>query len=429
MNKITARITYSFFFLLFFVLTPVFIFYAKGYRYNIYTHSIEKNGAFYVKSYPKGAEIFVDNVLMDRKTPTQLINVRSGVHNIRVQKDRYVPWHKELSVHPGETTFAEDIVLFLEQRDKTSIGSGSNEYLINKWNDKYAYLDAEKNLFIVDIEQVKKFDIYTFDKNYDLLDWSPDNQKLLLKDSDYYFIFDINQKKLDQLALKLVDKLIWDNQQNNLLWYLNDKKLFKYDISQMFDPREQQIEVAENINDFDLKSSYLIIEYSTDAETSVKQLRKDDFKEIKQIDGLNLGKLEVLLANDHYLIWVIGSELYIKNTYRNLIDIPVTLAKIHGQRLLISNGHEIILYNYEEDWQELIDRSSNIVADILWHPNGSYFITEIENQTRLTEIDGRDRRNSILLLDNPLKKTYLFNQKGDKLFVLGAEENFSLTIQ
>ena len=95
----------------------------------------------------------------------------------------------------------------------------------------------------------------------------------------------------------------------------------------------------------------------------------------------------------------------------------------------MSNGHEIIQYNYEQDWQELIDRSSQIVSDIIWHPNGSYFLNEINEITSITELDGRDKRNSVEILNNPLKKLYLFNSKGDKLFVLTPEENFYLTIQ
>ncbi|RJQ35540.1 PEGA domain-containing protein [Candidatus Parcubacteria bacterium] len=429
MNKTTARITYSFFFLLFFVLTPVFVFYAKGYRYNIDTRSIEKNGAFYVKSYPRGAEIFVDNLLMDRKTPTQLINIKPGIHALKVQKDQYVSWRKELEIRPGETTFAEDIVLFLEQREKVSLGDGSDNFLLNKAKDKYAHIDENKKLLVTDIEQIKNFDIHTFDQDYELLDWSPDNQKLLLKNTNNYFIFDINQKKTTEIELDLADKIIWDNQQSHLLWYLKDSKLFRYDIGQMFNPQTQELEINKNINDFALESSSLVIQYSVGKKYYVEQLKKDDLRQIKKIDDLNLGSLEVLLADDNYFIFSLGSELYIKNNYKDLINIPITIAEIHDKRLLISNGHEIILYNYENDWQELIDRSSNIVSELIWHPNGSYFITEIENQTRITEIDGRDRRNSILLLDGPLKKTYLFNQKGDKLFVFSTEENFHLNIQ
>ena len=421
--------TYGTFFLLFFILTPIFIFHALGYRYDFNTKVIEKNGAFYIKSYPRAAEIYIDNEKMGRKTPTQITNIKPGTRNIKVQKDGYVPWSKELNIYPGETTFVEDVVLFLEQRDKINLGPGSTQFLINKNQDKYVYLDVDKNLIVTDVEQIKNYNIHKFDKDYILLDWSADNQKLLLRDTNEYFIFDINQKNINKLNLELVDKIIWDNQQGDLLWYLKDKEIFKYDANQVFEPQVQMLDLAKYVNDFDLKDDYLMIQYSTDDNNIVEQFRKNDYKSIKKIDNLNLGKLETLKADDHYLVFVLGSEVYIKNTYRDLIDIPTTMTRIHDQRLLMSNGHEITLYNYEDDQQELIDRSSNIVSDLLWHPNGSYFVTETENKTRITEIDGRDHRNSIPILENPLKKTYIFNSKGDKLFILTSEENYYLNIQ
>ena len=136
-----------------------------------------------------------------------------------------------------------------------------------------------------------------------------------------------------------------------------------------------------------------------------------------------------MVTNDRQFIFTLGSQLYIKNIFQNLIDIPVTSVKVHNQRLLLTNGHEIILYNYQDDWQELIDRSSQIVSDLLWHPNGSYFLSEINEQTNITEIDGRDKRNSVPILENPHKKLYLFNKKGNRLFILTPEENYYLTIQ
>jgi len=158
-------------------------------------------------------------------------------------------------------------------------------------------------------------------------------------------------------------------------------------------------------------------------------LDKNNLESKQIINNVNLGNLEVLLAQDDYLIFTIGAKLYIKNIFRELITIPITTAELHDERLLITNGHEIILFNYQEEWQDLIDRSSNIVADVFWHPNGSYFVSEINDSTTLTELDGRDRRNNIELINNPRKKSYVFDKKGEKLFIISPEENYYLNIQ
>lgn len=430
MSKTFRRLLYISFFLLFFVLTPLFISYALGYRYNFNTSKIEKIGAFYIKSYPKGANIYINDLKNNNKTPSQVTNLRPGEYLVSVSKENYEPWQKNLKLYPGETTFVEDIVLWLQNRTKTSLGTGSDNVLLNQANDKYAYLDNNNDLYITNVEEGKNLLIFDFNTPYSLIDWSSDNQQLLLQDNLYYYIFDINQKKLNRLNIGLVDKIIWDNNDANILWYLQNYQLIKYNITQLTTPLTQKIDLSrKTINDFTLVNDYLIIQYSLDNTHYIDQLRKDNLELIQTINNLTLGKLEILLLNNNKLILTIGSNLYIKNQDQDLITIPVTLAALHDDRLLLSNGHEIILYNFQDNWQELIDRSSQIVSELLWHPNGSYFLNEINGQTNIVEIDSRDKRNSISILDNPLKKLYLFNKKGDKLFILTPEENFYLTIQ
>ena len=201
MNKALRRVTYLSFFVLFFILTPLFIMYAVGYRYNFDINTIEKNGAFYIKSYPRGAEIYIDNIKTRHKTPHQLTNIQPGNHDVLIQKDGYLDWHKQLSVYSGEIIFVEDIVLFLTDIQKTSFGRGSDNFLVNKQKNKYAYIDdydlLDNNmLMITDIEQAKTQTISGIPLDHDLIDWSDDNQYLLLKYLDSYSVFNINQKKL-----------------------------------------------------------------------------------------------------------------------------------------------------------------------------------------------------------------------------------------
>ena len=139
MNIFWRRITYSIFFTIFFISSPLLILYSLGYRYNFTTNNIEKNGAFYIKSYPKNANIYIDNVLNNKKTPNQIVNIKPANYKLKVIKSNYLPWEKELIIRKGETTFVENIVLFLKEQKKKELGPGSNNILINKNKDKYTY--------------------------------------------------------------------------------------------------------------------------------------------------------------------------------------------------------------------------------------------------------------------------------------------------
>ncbi|MBT4209983.1 MAG: PEGA domain-containing protein [Candidatus Komeilibacteria bacterium] len=431
MEKTLRKITVSIFFILFFILAPLLTAYSLGYRYDFSNGSIQKNGAFYVKSYPRDAEIFVDNKKNRSKTPTQVINVLPGEHELVIEKNNYISWTKNLDVYSGETTFAEDIVLFLENRPKTILGTGSDNLLINKNKDKYAFLDNDYQLLITDIEQAKVFEINTLDKSYELVDWSSDNQKILLRNDTKYFSFDIDQKELNAIPIIGIDKMIWENNSNTLI-YLKENKLYRHHHKNAWDSSGQAdelLDIQHYINDFAIKDKWLIIQYTFDKNNFVQQLNKNNLEIIQVINNVNLGNLDVLLAEDNNIIFTLGSKLYIKNIFRDLIVIPITIAHLHDEKLLMTNGHEIIIFNYEEDWQDLIDRSSNIVSDVFWHPNGSYFVSEINDSTSLTELDGRDKRNNIELLNNPRKKNYIFDEKGERLYIVTPEENYYLTIQ
>lgn len=428
MNKTLNRFTYSAYILLFIIITPVLIFYALGYRYNWTNRNIEKNGALYVKSYPRSAEIYVDNKKIKQKTPTQIVEISSGKYDVLVKKDKYVSWTKKLEIYSGETTFAEDIVLFLADREKTHLSSGSSVWLVNKQQNQYGFFDSENNLNITDIEQEKSQVTFKFTDKYQLVDWSPNNQEILLALKNVYYLFNLDQKNLRQLNILAPDKIIWDNNDAGLIWYQKNQKIYRHYINQP-DSKDQAISIDLSFVDFDVVGDYLLTLSTDDKTYQFQKIKKSDFSIADKIENLNKGALKAWQADDKLSIFALGAGLYIKKADTNPTVIPHTVADIHDDRVLFTNGYETSVYNFKEDWSTLIDRSTKIVTDVLWHPNGSYFLSESNDQTFITEVDGRDKRNTISILDNPLKKLYLFNNKGDKLFILTPEENFYLTIQ
>ena len=421
MNIFWRRFTYSLFFTIFFIVSPLLILYSLGYRYNFSTNSIEKNGAFYIKSYPKNANIFINDKKNNKKTPRQILNIKPDNYKLKITKENYLDWKKELAIIEGETTFVENIVLFLEKQTKKILGPGADNILINKNKNKYAYIDNKNELWITDVETNKNYNIYQFKAEYDLIDWSLNNQDILLKNNKNYYLFNINLKKIELLNITNITKALFDNEH---IWYLKNNILTKYNIQY-----KQENIILEEINDFIIKDNYLIIQKNNINNSNIIHLKKENLEEIQKINNLNIGILDVLKVDEKSIIFKIGSKLYIKYTWKDIVIIPASLIKIYNNFLLISNGYEIWLYNYKDDWQKIIDRSSKIVSDIVWHPNGSYFLTEIDQKTIISELDTRDNRNTISILNNPFKKYYLFNKKGDKIFILTPQENFYLIIQ
>src|SRR3989344_3722633 len=112
MSLLHRRIIYLVFFAAFFIAAPLLISYSLGYRLSLPNFRLSKVGALFVKSFPEGAQIELNGKATRKKTPDQLINVPPGINTIKVTKEGYQSWAKQLEVLPGQTTFAEDILLF-----------------------------------------------------------------------------------------------------------------------------------------------------------------------------------------------------------------------------------------------------------------------------------------------------------------------------
>lgn len=93
----------------FLALAPVVVFYTAGYRYNPKKSIVERNGTLILDSTPRGATVLLDGRETGEKTPITLQNVAPGIHHIRLVREGFYPWEKELDVRAEQVTFANTI--------------------------------------------------------------------------------------------------------------------------------------------------------------------------------------------------------------------------------------------------------------------------------------------------------------------------------
>ena len=105
------RIIYLVFIAVFLIIAPIITLYSTGYRYNFKKNKIEKTGILNIDSQPRGALIYL-NGQYQNKTPARFTNLLPDRYQVKVEKDGYYPWQKDLEVKSNLTTFAKDIVLF-----------------------------------------------------------------------------------------------------------------------------------------------------------------------------------------------------------------------------------------------------------------------------------------------------------------------------
>lgn len=135
-QKIRAVLYYSSL-LVFLIGLPLILSFALGYKFDRRTLKFTKTGLIYLKTQPAGASIYLDNKLLNDKTPATLRDLLPGNYHIGLELERHYPWSGDVLVEPSKVSLLDKIILFPLRPDIKQI---------NKERMNYFLIDADKNL-------------------------------------------------------------------------------------------------------------------------------------------------------------------------------------------------------------------------------------------------------------------------------------------
>ncbi|MDO8504228.1 MAG: PEGA domain-containing protein, partial [Candidatus Liptonbacteria bacterium] len=116
MNKATQTGVLYALFGLFLLLGTGTVFYAQGYRFDTATLSVKKVGGIFIRTYPKGAAVFVDGKKVDRgiqffNSGTLIQNLFPKSYNLSISMEGYKTWERKVEVGPALVLEANAILL------------------------------------------------------------------------------------------------------------------------------------------------------------------------------------------------------------------------------------------------------------------------------------------------------------------------------
>jgi hypothetical protein len=116
MNPFKRKFLFFSLFLIFLITAPLITLYSLGYRLDLKNKKITQTGGIFVKTIPPSAQIFLNGKL-SKKTDflfgsAVIKNLLPRTYKVRVEKDGFFPWEKELEVKEKEVTKTKTIVLF-----------------------------------------------------------------------------------------------------------------------------------------------------------------------------------------------------------------------------------------------------------------------------------------------------------------------------
>ncbi len=95
---------------------------AIGYKLNWQNLALQQTGLISLVTEPRDSQVYVNGVLISKKTPLQIPKLEPGRYDIEVKRTEYRTWSRTVVVEPGLVTSLEHVILFFSE-PKIALGT------------------------------------------------------------------------------------------------------------------------------------------------------------------------------------------------------------------------------------------------------------------------------------------------------------------
>ena len=411
MEKKTRKVLLFIFFLIFILVAPILTFYVQGYRFDFENKRLTQTGGIFIKTInPKQVEVYLDGKLSKKTdfffSSTLIENLLPKNYNIKVQKQGYYTWEKNLEVKEKQVAEARSIVLLPKDPEFQLLTTEVENIWFSEDKSKAIIKEREKDIWTLKLynleknvksQLIKETDAYK--TGADLIDLQfTNNDKLMLqienKEQISYFELEIDSIPPLLTKVKAPQPLIKDalsyESFNEAIYYLDSSgDLYKTDTS-----------LTNN-------------ERITSQAFDIRQETKYKLHVFEKAIFLQEGKTIYLFDQEKKIF-----EKFSENI--NYIKISPDKRKL----VYFSDSEIKILFLEEQNFQPRFNKGENMflmrlsesINDIFWL-NSDYLILITSNVLKIVEIDNRDRVNiiDIVTVENP---EIFLNRKTKELYLL-----------
>ena len=434
----------------FFFLLGIVLFYSFGYKYSIEEKKAVQTGAIVIKTHPKEVDIYKNDFLYkNNKTIINLFsdfikidNLKIGKYNIKIKKEGYFNWEKNIDVNGGIVTELKNIVLLKESYNRNIVlnkiekNLDKNSIWINNRKDEIVYKKEDEkrsslNVFnfnenkeevVVDFTRIP-FSRIKGEYNIDNIIFSEDDTKIILNitatNQVLRYLIDIeNKNRIYDLTTVLSESEEIRNNWNfffgNSLFYIKNNTLYEFDYSKM-----SSVKILKNVNSFLIQNGRIY--YFNLNNNKLYSSDMDDLTDTESIVVMPESFNPELLAKitktgkSIYLIMSSSGKLYFVDDRNKVSFINSSVKRAdffyNNERIIYSNDHEMWIYYIEEkvsqptkkeQANELITRFSGNISNIFLYKDEEHLFYKEGDILKFLEIDDRDKKNvfEIIEIDN-----------------------------
>ena len=444
MTKKIRTILFSICAILFLLIAPTITLYSMGYRIDFDSKKIVQTGGFYFKVLPKNVQISIDGKI---KKKTDIFfgsilikNLLPKEYKVKIEKEGYFPWEKNLKIEERAVTEAKNIVLIPEKTGFENLANEAENFFFSLDEKKFILKD-KKGLKLFDIErEIANYPIENLKGEIEEIVFSPDSQKILLKTDSKFKVFDLTKFPPISIDLDFLDpeikEISFHPKDFTKIFFLKNGQIFQADLE-----KKEIILLEKDVLNYKISAGFIYyldnkgLLFKTDFNQKIKEKINENPFPTKE--GANY-QIEIF-AN--FIFLKDGEKIYLfdqkSNSFEKFFE-PVKSLKISPdfKKLAFFNDHEIWLFfledSFDQPWKKakekvFLTRFSEKIGNLFWF-TAHYLIFNTDSKIKIVEIDDRDGLN---IYDLPtqmeFKEPKFFFNNFDKKIYLLTEGNFYLS--
>jgi hypothetical protein len=394
--------------IIFCLITPFLVFYARGFKLDLKTMRIERSGSLVIKTTPTKATINLSNG-SEYESPAIIRFLKPDEYVIKISKENYQSWEKRLRINVDLVTWGNS--------EKTPITLFYNQPVLKQqipidfiWpsteENKLAFYQDSK-LTLLDTNTQSLVDLGLLDENF-----------IQAKLYEKWSWKDL--QKSYPTAISFIKKI--SNSQNinkilsngDFIGYLSGKTLMTFIGGQ--GPLLVDIEVKDfalDANSIWYLKNQQLLRYNFDSKKSVviaENLPQSDKQQI--------------MREGSSVFYISDQKIYGFTDTVQPIFYPATFKKWDeaSKTLTLGNDNEIAIFKSMEGKIMTVLRSSIHMHSPTYNQSTSNIFFIQENKIKAAELDERDRKNIFSLIDIRPDESYLLSDDGKTITVYSAKQ-------
>jgi len=363
-----------------------------------------------IESEPKNALIYLNGKTQatpklelfkkeNLKTPAKIKNLLPGKYTLSIEKEGYWPYQERIEVYSGQTTNIENINLYKSSNPSLKSVSSENdeeEEIIISNNFDYIFLEKSKKIINLKEEIERDLSTELKDDTDNYYKWCQNDYLFV---NGYFFSPDKKEKDIDfKSVIGIADKWYF-NENLNRIYFKNNNSLNYFDVS-----KNNVISLIKDIEFIDYlpENEYIFL---IQEDNSDYYLNKYSLKEEKIIETLLLPKnsnYKFNKSNEKYLslydennksLYLIDKN-EIEKGFRK-IDKIVNWDWLDEKRIVYINNWELIIFDFEKNEKELLNRFSETLENIIINSEENYVVVNTKQKIKI--IDLKNKFNTDIL--------------------------------